>query len=243
MSNNRIFGAGSRVEYQGRSANLNGTMVKRSPIFNHLPPDPSEPTSPFAHYNCKSQDALHSDSHFSLPEQAEAVRAIAREESTRAQTEQQEQTRKVLQTMQAQIADFKEKFAEQQKLVKAQAEAPSKPTMTREEVRSEAVKAAKEVETDIQGKLRMFFQKVNVELKNDILKTAEEEFVSYNYAEDLETRIAAIQQGIAAIDARTRKGESGEEAEVSWGAIESLEPRFGKIEKMVEAQRKGMAEQ
>ena len=52
-------------------------------------------------------------------------------------------------------------------------------------MRSEAVKAAKEVETDIQSKLRMFFQKVSLELKNDILKAAEEEFVGYTYAEDL----------------------------------------------------------
>ena len=35
------------------------------------------------------------------------------------------------------------------------------------------------------------------------------------------------------MDACTRKRESGEEVEASWGLVESLEPRFGKIEKHV----------
>ena len=39
MTTNRIFGSGSRAEYQGRTANLANTMVKRSPIFTHLPPE------------------------------------------------------------------------------------------------------------------------------------------------------------------------------------------------------------
>ena len=39
MSNNRIFASGIRQEpMQGRSANLTGGMMKRSPIFNHVPP-------------------------------------------------------------------------------------------------------------------------------------------------------------------------------------------------------------
>ena len=128
----------------------------------------------------------------------------------------------MMQTMQAQITDFKEKFAEQQKGLKTQAEDPLKPTLSKEDVRNEAIKAAKEVETDMQSKLRMFFQKVNMELKNDILKTVEDEFVSFNYADDLETRIGALQQRIAAIDARTRKGGSEDEEEVSFAALESL---------------------
>jgi hypothetical protein len=39
MSNNRIFSSGMRQEQmmQGRSANLTGAMIKRSPIFNHVP--------------------------------------------------------------------------------------------------------------------------------------------------------------------------------------------------------------
>jgi len=38
MSNNRIFASGIRQD-QGRSANLTGAMLKRSPIFTHVPPE------------------------------------------------------------------------------------------------------------------------------------------------------------------------------------------------------------
>ena len=49
MSNNRIY-AGSRYEPQGRNANLAGTMFKRTPIFNHIPPEKLPDNSPFANY-------------------------------------------------------------------------------------------------------------------------------------------------------------------------------------------------
>ena len=123
MSNNRIF-TGSRVEYQGRNANLQGTMVRRSPTFTAQQAPERPETTPFANYHCKSGETLYSDSQISISEQNETLRAIAREETARTQAEQ-EQMKKAIQMMQAQISDFKEKLVEQQKMIKNKAEQPS----------------------------------------------------------------------------------------------------------------------
>ena len=106
-----------------------------------------------------------------------------------------------------------------------------------------AREVGKEVEGEISGKLRIFFQKMNMEMKKDILKTVEDEFLSYNYGEDLENRLEAIQQGMAAIEARTNGNEPQKDKEVSWAAVESLQPRFNKIEKALESHRKAIQEQ
>jgi hypothetical protein len=47
----------------------------------------------------------------------------------------------------------------------------------------------KEVEEEIVSKLRSFFNKANQELKKDILKYIEDEFLTTNYGMDLETRL------------------------------------------------------
>ena len=61
MSNvNRIFSGGKSGETQGRNVNLATSMVKRSPIFNHVPAEKTEPSSPFANYNCRSVESLYS---------------------------------------------------------------------------------------------------------------------------------------------------------------------------------------
>lgn len=39
----------------------------------------------------------------------------------------------------------------------------------------------KEVDEEISSRLRLFFQKVNLELKKDILKVSSEEFLSFSY--------------------------------------------------------------
>ena len=62
----------------------------------------------------------------------------------------------------------------------------------KEEMREESEKMDKEVEQEITSKLRSFFQKVNYELKKDILKIVEDEFLTINYGEDLENRLEEI---------------------------------------------------
>lgn len=55
----------------------------------------------------------------------------------------------------------------------------------RSEVKEEVGRMGKEVNEEISNRLRIFFQKANVELKKDILKVASEEFLSFSYGEDL----------------------------------------------------------
>lgn len=62
----------------------------------------------------------------------------------------------------------------------------------KEEMKEESEKMDKEVEQEITSKLRSFFQKVNYELKKDILKIVEDEFLTINYGEDLENRLEEI---------------------------------------------------
>lgn len=52
-------------------------------------------------------------------------------------------------------------------------------------MKAEAERMDKEVEQEITSKLRSFFQKVNVELKKDILKNIEDEFLTISYGEDV----------------------------------------------------------
>ena len=58
---NRIFAGGKGGDSQGRSANMAGSMFKRTPIFNHVSTDrTTELSSPFANYNCRSVESLYS---------------------------------------------------------------------------------------------------------------------------------------------------------------------------------------
>ncbi len=49
------------------------------------------------------------------------------------------------------------------------------------ELKEEVAKMGKEVDEEISSRLRLFFQKVNLELKKDILKVSSDEFLIFSY--------------------------------------------------------------
>lgn len=100
----------------------------------------------------------------------------------------------------------------------------------------------KEVEEEIVSKLRSFFNKANQELKKDILKYIEDEFLTTNYGMDLETRLQAINDRINSISnsVSTKQLTSKELEEKIEKAnfAERIEPKITKIEKDIEQQKK-----
>ena len=107
MSNNRIY-AGSRYEPQGRNANLAGTMFKRAPIFNHTPNERQIESSPFANY--KTNESFSSDVTQEERYNPDTIRIILKEELAKMPVPE-DNNRKLIHTLQAQITDLKERIS------------------------------------------------------------------------------------------------------------------------------------
>jgi len=84
----------------------------------------------------------------------------------------EDNNRKLIHTLQAQITDLKERTNEYEK--ENNTKLHENNLALKEEMKLEAENMDKEVEQEITSKLRSFFQKVNYELKKDILKVVED---------------------------------------------------------------------
>ena len=78
----------------------------------------------------------------------------------------------MIHTLQAQITDLKERIHEYEK--ENSTKLHESTLLLKEEMKAEAENMDKEIEQEITSKLRSFFQKVNFELKKDILKVVED---------------------------------------------------------------------
>ena len=91
----------------------------------------------------------------------------------------EDNNRKLIHTLQAQITDLKERISEYEKENNTKLHEVT--IALKEAMKEESERMDKEVEQEITSKLRSFFQKVNYELKKDILKIVEDEFLTINY--------------------------------------------------------------
>ena len=103
MSNIRMY-AGSRYEPQGRNANLAGTMFKRAPIFTHVQPDKQTDNSPFANY--KTNESFSSEATMEERVNPDTIRILIKEELSKLPAPE-DNNRKLIHTLQAQITDMK----------------------------------------------------------------------------------------------------------------------------------------
>lgn len=109
----------------------------------------------------------------------------------------------------------------------------------------------KEVEQEITSKLRSFFQKVNYELKKDILKTIEDDFLTITYGEDLENRLDDINSHIESLSTLVNSKDSSSakipsdqlqhKAEQSV-LTENIELKLTRIDKEIEHNKKHTTE-
>ena len=113
-------------------------------------------------------------------------------------------------------------------------------------MKDEAERMDKEVDQEITSKLRTFFQKVNHELKKDILKIVEDEFLTINYGEDLENRLEEINLRIDSTNNLINSNHipsSEFEQKIQQATLaDGLEPKLAKMEKEIESSRKASLE-